>query len=204
MWPLLRFSLSFPYLFNTVIQYGFITMFVPAFPLAPFFGLLNNIFEIRGDAKKFVSQYRRPVVDRVKTIGMWCISGRSFLWIRFEHCLLLGLKTRLLSISPWQHNPQLLTLIKRIKHTYTNKTDGNMKPSSHCLCPVAIGFPQTFLQGPKTLTFISRVFFTLIHFQAVLSSRGVGVFKKMLGRRRVCCALYRVDWQLVISFGEND
>ncbi|VDP85375.1 unnamed protein product [Echinostoma caproni] len=52
-----------------MIQYGFITMFVPAFPLAPFFGLLNNMLEIRGDAKKFVCQYRRPVVDRVKTIA---------------------------------------------------------------------------------------------------------------------------------------
>ncbi|TPP65893.1 Anoctamin [Fasciola gigantica] len=52
-----------------MIQYGFITMFVPAFPLAPFFGLLNNILEIRGDAKKFVCQYRRPVIERVKTIG---------------------------------------------------------------------------------------------------------------------------------------
>ncbi|KAA3682073.1 anoctamin-1 [Paragonimus westermani] len=51
-----------------MIQFGFITMFVPAFPLAPFFGLLNNLFEIRGDAKKFVNQYRRPVMERVKTI----------------------------------------------------------------------------------------------------------------------------------------
>ncbi|CAL8096851.1 unnamed protein product [Calicophoron daubneyi] len=54
-----------------MIQYGFITMFVPAFPLAPFFGLLNNLFEIRGDAKKFCNQYRRPVTDRVKGIGIW-------------------------------------------------------------------------------------------------------------------------------------
>lgn len=55
--------------FFLVIQYGFITMFVPAFPLAPLFGLLNNLFEIRGDAKKLVNQYRRPVLERVQTIG---------------------------------------------------------------------------------------------------------------------------------------
>ncbi|CAH8543485.1 unnamed protein product [Schistosoma turkestanicum] len=54
-----------------MIQYGFITMFVPAFPLAPLFGLLNNLFEIRGDAKKLVNQYRRPVLERVQTIGIW-------------------------------------------------------------------------------------------------------------------------------------
>ena len=32
------------------IQYGFITLFVAAFPLAPLFALLNNIMEIRLDA----------------------------------------------------------------------------------------------------------------------------------------------------------
>ncbi len=34
-------------MFISVIQYGFVTLFVAAFPLAPFFALLNNIFEIR-------------------------------------------------------------------------------------------------------------------------------------------------------------
>ena len=34
------------------IQYGFITLFVAAFPLAPLFALINNIFEIRLDARK--------------------------------------------------------------------------------------------------------------------------------------------------------
>ena len=30
--------------FVSVIQYGFVTIFVAAFPLAPFFALINNIF----------------------------------------------------------------------------------------------------------------------------------------------------------------
>ena len=34
------------------IQYGFITLFVAAFPLAPLFALINNVFEIRLDAIK--------------------------------------------------------------------------------------------------------------------------------------------------------
>ena len=29
-----------------VIQYGFVTIFVSAFPLAPFFALVNNIIEV--------------------------------------------------------------------------------------------------------------------------------------------------------------
>lgn len=58
-------------LHNLVLQYGFVTIFVAAFPLAPFFALLNNVFEMRLDAKKFLRFYRRPVPRRVKNIGVW-------------------------------------------------------------------------------------------------------------------------------------
>lgn len=53
------------------MQYGFITIFVTAFPLAPLFALINNILEMRLDAKKFIKYYRRPVPQRVKNIGVW-------------------------------------------------------------------------------------------------------------------------------------
>ncbi|XP_065206237.1 anoctamin-5 [Planococcus citri] len=54
-----------------VIQYGFVTLFVAAFPLAPLFALLNNICEIRLDAYKMVAQARRPLAERVEDIGAW-------------------------------------------------------------------------------------------------------------------------------------
>ncbi|XP_063915509.1 anoctamin-1-like isoform X2 [Zophobas morio] len=54
-----------------VLQYGFVTIFVTAFPLAPLFALINNILEMRLDAKKFIKYYRRPVPQRVKDIGVW-------------------------------------------------------------------------------------------------------------------------------------
>lgn len=54
-----------------VIQYGFVTLFVVSFPLAPFFALVNNIFEMRLDAKKFLRYYRRSIPRRVKDIGTW-------------------------------------------------------------------------------------------------------------------------------------
>jgi hypothetical protein len=41
------------------IQFGLITMFVPAFPLAPLFALINNIIEIRIDAYKTLVGTRR-------------------------------------------------------------------------------------------------------------------------------------------------
>lgn len=55
----------------TVIQYGFITIFVVAFPLAPLFALLNNVFETRLDAMRYLKFYKRPVPKRVRDIGMW-------------------------------------------------------------------------------------------------------------------------------------
>ncbi|KAM3615427.1 uncharacterized protein V6R79_002144 [Siganus canaliculatus] len=54
-----------------VIQFGFITIFVAACPLAPLFALINNWLEIRLDAHKFVTEYRRPVVERAQDIGIW-------------------------------------------------------------------------------------------------------------------------------------
>ncbi|XP_043975775.1 anoctamin-7-like isoform X2 [Gambusia affinis] len=54
-----------------VLQFGFITIFVAACPLAPLFALMNNWVEIRLDAQKFVTQYRRPVVERAQDIGIW-------------------------------------------------------------------------------------------------------------------------------------
>lgn len=54
-----------------VLQFGFITIFVCAFPLAPLFALLNNWIEIRLDAHKFVCETRRPVAERAEDIGVW-------------------------------------------------------------------------------------------------------------------------------------
>ncbi|KAL8591816.1 hypothetical protein ACOMHN_047076 [Nucella lapillus] len=54
-----------------VLQYGFVTIFVAAFPLAPLFALINNIIEVRLDAYKFVTQWRRPLATRAQDIGIW-------------------------------------------------------------------------------------------------------------------------------------
>ncbi|CAH1722389.1 unnamed protein product [Chironomus riparius] len=72
----------FPEYLEMILQYGFITIFVVAFPLAPTFALINNIFEMRFDAKKLLQHYRRPIFARVRSIGIWyrildCISKLS-------------------------------------------------------------------------------------------------------------------------------
>ncbi|XP_046815606.1 anoctamin-4 isoform X2 [Vespa crabro] len=65
-----RLALFDEYL-EMILQYGFVTLFVAAFPLAPLFALLNNIAEIRLDAYKMVKESRRPLAERVADIGAW-------------------------------------------------------------------------------------------------------------------------------------
>lgn len=65
-----RLALFDEYL-EMILQYGFVTLFVAAFPLAPLFALLNNIAEIRLDAYKMVKEARRPLAERVQDIGAW-------------------------------------------------------------------------------------------------------------------------------------
>ncbi|KAM9408496.1 anoctamin-5b isoform 2-T2 [Pholidichthys leucotaenia] len=65
-----QLGLFYEYL-EMVIQFGFITLFVASFPLAPLLALFNNILEIRVDAWKFTTQFRRPVASKARKIGAW-------------------------------------------------------------------------------------------------------------------------------------
>nr|XP_047139556.1 anoctamin-7 [Hydra vulgaris] len=56
---------------EVVLQYGFVTMFIAAFPLAPLIALFTNLIEIRIDAKKLITQFRRPIAMLEKGIGVW-------------------------------------------------------------------------------------------------------------------------------------
>ncbi|XP_018564511.1 anoctamin-4-like [Anoplophora glabripennis] len=54
-----------------IIEFGFVTFFVAAFPLAPLCALLNNLLEHRLDANKLVTKYRRPIPRKMGGIGAW-------------------------------------------------------------------------------------------------------------------------------------
>uniref|UniRef100_K3W8D0 Anoctamin transmembrane domain-containing protein n=1 Tax=Globisporangium ultimum (strain ATCC 200006 / CBS 805.95 / DAOM BR144) TaxID=431595 RepID=K3W8D0_GLOUD len=54
-----------------IIQFGYVTLFVVGFPLAPALALLNNFFEIRIDAHKLVHATRRPDPRGAQDIGTW-------------------------------------------------------------------------------------------------------------------------------------
>ncbi|XP_044799852.2 anoctamin-9 isoform X5 [Bubalus bubalis] len=68
--PVYTFSL-FNEFMEMMIQYGFTTIFVAAFPLAPLLALFSNLVEIRLDAIKMVRLQRRLVPRKAKDIGTW-------------------------------------------------------------------------------------------------------------------------------------
>ena len=54
-----------------ITQFGYITIWSIVWPLAPIFALINNYIELRADAVKICKHVRRPVGERVETIGSW-------------------------------------------------------------------------------------------------------------------------------------
>lgn len=68
--PVAGLTLFYEYL-EMIIQYGFVTLFVTAFPLAPILALLNNVIEIRLDASKFLKYRQRVVAAKAMNIGAW-------------------------------------------------------------------------------------------------------------------------------------
>lgn len=68
--PIGKLGLFYEYL-EMVIQFGFVTLFVASFPLAPVLALVNNLFEIRVDAWKITTQFRRVVPEKAQDIGAW-------------------------------------------------------------------------------------------------------------------------------------
>lgn len=67
----LQYDGTFDDYLEMVIQFGYVTFFSSAYPLAAVWALVNNIVEIRGDAFKLCFVCQRPFGQRVKNIGTW-------------------------------------------------------------------------------------------------------------------------------------
>lgn len=52
-----------------VLQFGYVTLFASAFPLAPLAALLNNLVEIRSDAFRLLTSTQRPFHQGARNIG---------------------------------------------------------------------------------------------------------------------------------------
>lgn len=53
-----------------LVLYGYVTLFVVAFPLAPLLGLINNLVEIRVDSFKLLYNCARPIPQGAQHIGI--------------------------------------------------------------------------------------------------------------------------------------
>jgi len=54
-----------------VLQYGFVTLFAPAFPAAALIAMINNVVEIKADGYKLCKFHRRPEYSAAQDIGSW-------------------------------------------------------------------------------------------------------------------------------------
>lgn len=53
------------------IQFGYVVLFSSVAPMTAFWAILNNVIEIRLDAYKLCSFFKRPFARRTKNIGAW-------------------------------------------------------------------------------------------------------------------------------------
>ncbi|GMF56668.1 unnamed protein product [Phytophthora fragariaefolia] len=54
-----------------LVQFGYVSFFSLAFPLAPLLALLNNVLELRTDAFKLCHTRQRPLAHKASGIGVW-------------------------------------------------------------------------------------------------------------------------------------
>lgn len=64
-----------------VIQFGYLALFSPVWPLVPIGFFINNWFELRSDFLKICIEYRRPAPSRSDGIGPWVASLESLTWL---------------------------------------------------------------------------------------------------------------------------
>lgn len=94
-WPSDLQKHSVPYPENDlqmVIQFGYVTLFASACPLAAFLAIISNTFEIRSDLFKLCFLTRRPRPDCAAGIGigwMHVLDGLSFAAV-LTNCLIIG------------------------------------------------------------------------------------------------------------------
>jgi anoctamin-10 len=64
-----------------VIQFGYLALFSPVWPLIPIGFFINNWFELRSDFLKICVEYQRPSPARSDGIGPWVASLESLTWL---------------------------------------------------------------------------------------------------------------------------
>jgi anoctamin-10 len=64
-----------------VIQFGYLALFSPVWPLVPIGFLINNWIELRSDFLKICVEYQRPAPTRSEGLGPWVASLECLTWL---------------------------------------------------------------------------------------------------------------------------
>ncbi|KAE9064975.1 hypothetical protein PF010_g28404 [Phytophthora fragariae] len=72
-----------------MVQFGYVTLYSPVFPLAAAFAWLNNTIESRSDLLKLVNRhgYQRPIAQHARGIGVWAKVLRLAFIVTCEHVI---------------------------------------------------------------------------------------------------------------------
>jgi hypothetical protein len=101
-----------------LIQFGYVTFFSWAFPLAPLCALLNNVIEMRTDAYKLLYNTQRPIAHKAGGIGVWfhVLQGMSLLAV-LTNCAHLALASKQFSIYfPHLSDAQKMLVVFLFEH----------------------------------------------------------------------------------------
>ncbi|XP_066983808.1 anoctamin-10-like isoform X8 [Macrobrachium rosenbergii] len=112
-----RYDGTFEDYLEMFIQFGYVTLFSSAFPLAAMCAFLNNLIEIRSDAFKLCCVFQRPFGHRAQSIGVWqdAMELMGVLGI-MVNCMLIGLSGQVHRMFPEMSTVHTILLIIVLEH----------------------------------------------------------------------------------------
>lgn len=112
-----RYEGTFEDYLEMFIQFGYVTLFSSAFPLAAMCAFLNNLIEIRSDAFKLCCVFQRPFGHRAQSIGVWqdAMELMGVLGI-MVNCMLIGLSGQVHRMFPEMSTAHTILLIIVLEH----------------------------------------------------------------------------------------
>ncbi|CAJ1396036.1 unnamed protein product [Effrenium voratum] len=85
-----------------VIEFGYVTLFASAFPLAAALSVVSNMVELKSDMFKLAVVYQRPISHRVSSIGIWGQLLQIIMSISvLTNVMIFSMSEQLASWAPW-------------------------------------------------------------------------------------------------------
>jgi len=124
-------------------QFGYMTLFVVAFPLAPLAGLLNNIIEIRTDSYRLITRFQRPPAREAEDIGI----SAFFFFLLFNYLFLC--------LGTWYYVLKVLSLMAVITNAFIVAFSSSWV--SNTIGASIPGYTPTWIQGYQALNNVNDV-----------------------------------------------